>query len=40
MNTFDLDPKGYLPLFRLLWAKISGREATPTPRHSNVTCCA
>lgn len=37
MNTLDLDPKGYLPLLRLLAARLSRR---PTRRPADTACCA
>ncbi len=37
MNTLDLDPKGYLPLLRLLAAKIGRR---PLARRTGTECCA
>ena len=37
MTAFDLDPQGYLPLLRQLFARFAPR---PKTRRSNVACCA
>lgn len=37
MTAYDLDPKGYLPLLRLLAAKLTRR---PAPRPDTRACCA
>ena len=42
MNTFDLDPKGYLPLIQPLLHRILARLGLrgEEKAQTNVTCCA
>lgn len=40
MTAFDIDPKGYLPLIRLIIAKLRNRAAPENPKPGNAACCA
>lgn len=40
MTAHDIDPNGYLPLIRLLLARLRDRGAPEAPRPRNAACCA